>query len=132
MSLRERLSKTSRNQVGSTHMSNLKGRSKKVTQLKIVEAKAKDPVLQAVLEYRELRSKISFLTTEQRKSKAFLEEAAAEAPEGQIITPEYQVVLELHEGRESFDLEMALSVLGEEALKPFMKTGKPYTRLNVK
>lgn len=91
-----------------------------------------DALLAAVEARRELKTKIAFLEAQLDEHNQVIEEAAMQTPDGRIITEDYSIILEVCQGRRSFDFDRAISALGEAALSPFIKVGKSFTRLNVK
>lgn len=88
-----------------------------------------DAINQAVLSYKEIKAKITYLENELKTHKEVIEEAAKSTENGSIIREEWKVVLTIAE-RESFSLKNAKAVLGEATLKPFISTST-YTVLRV-
>lgn len=88
-----------------------------------------EALTQAVLSYREIKAKITFLENELKAHKNVIEDAASKTKDGVIITSEYKITLSIAE-RESFSLKQAKAVLGEEVLKDFISR-TPYTTLRV-
>lgn len=84
---------------------------------------------QAVLTYKELKAKITFLENELKSSKEIIEAALSQTQEGSIITENWKASLSISQ-RESFSLKNAKAILGEEALKPFI-SNSVYTSLRV-
>ncbi len=83
---------------------------------------------QAVLSYKEIKAKISFLENELKTHKEVIEAAASKTADGKIITQDYKITLTIAE-RENFSLKNAKAVLGD-SLKPFISTSA-YTTLRV-
>lgn len=78
---------------------------------------------------RKIRSKIAFLESQLKAPMATIRAAAETAPEGQIITEEYKIMLVSQE-REYCDLRAAKAALGNK-LKPFLsKTSYKQLRIS--
>lgn len=86
-------------------------------------------LLQSVLSYKELKSKIAFLENELKTHKEVIETAASQTPDGKIVTEKFKITLSIAE-RENFSLKTARAVLGEDVLKEFI-TVSAYTTLRV-
>jgi len=84
---------------------------------------------QAVLTYKELKAKIKFLENELKAPKETIEAAVSNTQNGVIITEAWKISLSVFQ-TERFELDKAKAVLGEEALKEFIKHGVQ-SRLNV-
>jgi len=84
---------------------------------------------EAVAHYKEINAKIAFLSAQLKPYREVIESAAANSPDGQIITEKYKINLVLCQ-RDNFDKKAAFKALGDKVLSPFVST-VAYTQLRV-
>lgn len=101
----------------------------KVTILPQIEAKKNDALLQAVLAYKEIQTKLKFFENELKVHKSVIEEALQKTENGIISNELFTATLSIVE-RENFSLKAAKAEMGEEALKKFISKSV-YTTLRV-